>query len=105
MKAFDKEYFDVEVFAVAHHGINVYDYFVEFCVADTLLYTMYRTESLYDAPSFHAHVEENIRMKELAKESLSHGEGTVVLTFPYTVGSYETIAPWDWRYDGGVQQK
>ena len=105
MRAFDQSYFDVDVFAVSHHGINVYDYFVEFCTADTLLYTVFRTASMYDAPSGHAHLEEHARMQELAKESLSHGGGTEVLTFPYTVGESEKIASWDWKYDGGVQKR
>ena len=34
---------------------------------------------------------------------MSHGEGTVVLTFPYKVGTYEKLAPLDWKYDNGSQ--
>jgi hypothetical protein len=28
--------------------------------------------------------------------------GTVILTFPYAVGSVEKTAPCDWRYSGGI---
>lgn len=96
---YDQSYFDLDVFAVSHHGINVYDYFVEYCIADTLLYTVYRTKSLYEDSSVNAHLKEHERMQELAKESISHGEGTAVLTFPYTVGSYEIMPSFDWRYN------
>lgn len=99
MSMFEQSYFDLDMFAVSHHGINVYDYFVEYCIADTLLYTVFRTKSMYEDSSAHAHVKEHARMQELAKESISHGEGTAVLTFPYTVGSYEIMPSFDWRYN------
>lgn len=99
MNMFEQSYFDLDMFAVSHHGINVYDYFVEYCIADTLLYTVFRTKSMYEDKSAHAHLAEHARMQELAKESISHGEGTAVLTFPYTVGSYEIMPSFDWRYN------
>lgn len=99
MNIFEKTYFDLDIFAVSHHGINVYSYFVEYCIADTLLYTVFRTKSMYEDSSVHAHIKEHARMQELAKESISHGEGTAVLTFPYKVGEYEIMPSFDWRYN------
>ena len=99
MNMYEQSYFDLDIFAVSHHGINVYNYFVEYCVADTLLYTVFRTKSMYEDSSVNAHLKEHARMQELAKESISHGEGTAVLTFPYAVGSCEIMPSFDWKYN------
>lgn len=99
MMLYDREYFDVEVFSVLHHGINAYDYFTDYCTIDTLLYTSFRVGSIYEPSSKYAMVEGNKHLQESALESVSHGEGTVVLTFPYTVGSYEKLPACDWRYN------
>lgn len=100
MDFYDKEYFELEVFSVLHHGINVYDYFTDFCTVKTLLYTNRNVGSLYTATT-HAKVAENTYLQESALESLSHGNGTVVLTFPYKVGSSKTMPACDWRYNDG----
>lgn len=101
MMLYDRDYFDVEIFSVLHHGINVYDYFTDYCTIDTLLYTCFREASMYEPSSKYAMVEENKHLQESVLEYVSHGEGTVVLTFPYTVGSYEKLPACDWRYNVG----
>lgn len=100
MDFYDKDYFDVEVFAVLHHGINVFDYFTDYCTIDTLLYTSRNHGSMYTA-TWAAREEENEYLKETAAENLSHGDGTVILAFPYKVGSSENAPLCDWRYDNG----
>jgi len=102
MDFYEEEYFDLDVFAVLHHGINVYDYFTDYCTLSTILYTTRNKGSLYTA-TFAERPEENAHLKEVAKEILAHGEGTVVLSFPYEIGTAKTMEPCDWRYDGGVR--
>lgn len=103
MDMFEQEYFELDVFSVLHHGINVYDYFTGYCTIKTLLYTNRTVGSLYTATT-HAKVEENVRLQESALESLSHGNGTVVLTFPYRVGTSKTMPACDWRYTNGERE-
>lgn len=103
MDFYDKEYFDLDVFAVLHHGINVYDYFTDYCTLNTVLYTTRNLGSLYTA-TFAERPEENAHLKEVSKEYLSHGNGTVILSFPYQTGTAKTAEPCDWRYDGGVRK-
>lgn len=102
---YDKEYMDVEVFSVLHHGINVYDYFIDFCKADTLLYPGFMTASLWEywdpTRTELVAAEGNDKLKKTAKEAISHGDGTVVLTFPYKVGTAKIMKPSDWRYNNG----
>lgn len=100
MNTFDRSYCDVDIFAVLHHGINVYNYFTDFVQADTALYTSWRTLS-----PFHEHteylvsrIEENEHLKESVKECFSYGDGTVVLTFPYTVGAAKILPKNQWIY-------
>jgi beta-lactamase superfamily II metal-dependent hydrolase len=100
MDMYDKEYFELEFFSVLHHGINVYNYFTDYCKVDTLLYTNRETQSLYTA-TWAARKTENEYLKTQVKESLAHGDGTVILTFPYKIGTSTKAAPLDWKYNDG----
>ena len=107
MNMFEKEYFDLDVFAVFHHGINVWNYFTDYCKLKTVLYTNFQEASPYD-PVKHPTAgrgADNEHLRQSCEEYVSHGGGTVVLTFPYQVGEYKKMPPSDWRYDGGVQRK
>ena len=97
---YDKEYFTLDVFSVLHHGINVYNNFTDYCDIKTLLYTNRTVGSLYTATNLTKKAE-NAHLQESALESLAHGEGTIVLTFPYKVGTAKTMEPCDWRYHDG----
>jgi hypothetical protein len=100
MDMFEKDFFELDVFSVLHHGINVYDYFTDYCTVKTLLYTNRTVGSLYTATTY-AKLTQNEHLQKSALESLSHGNGTVVLTFPYKVGTAKTMPPCDWRYTNG----
>lgn len=105
MNIFEQDYFDLDVFAVFHHGINVYEYFTEYCTLKTVLYTSFREASIWDPKvAYLARVEDNEILRNSCEEYVSHGGGTVVLTFPYTVGTYEKLPPCDWRYHGFHQE-
>ena len=104
MNMFDSSYFDLDVFAVFHHAINVWDYFTDYCKYKTVLYTSWREASIWEPsrPSL-ARVAENEHLRQSCEEYVSHGNGTVVLTFPYKVGTYKVLKPLDWKYDNGVK--
>lgn len=100
MDFYGKEYFDVDVFSVLHHGINVYDFFTDYCTLDVVLYTNRTVGSLY-TDTFAARIEENKHLISVAQECISHGDGTAILTFPYVKGTVEKAEPCDWRYHDG----
>lgn len=101
---YEKPYFDLDVFAVIHHGINVYNYFTDYCTNKTVLYTSTRAGSIWneDRPTA-LRLDENERLRQSCEEYLTRGDGTLVLTFPYQVGTCEIKEPCDWRYDYGIQ--
>lgn len=99
MNVFDEEYLDLDIFAVFHHGINVYEYFTDYCTYKTVLYTSFRESSIWDASgTYLARIEDNEHLRQSCEEYVSHGGGTVVLKFPYKVGEYKKLEPCDWRY-------
>jgi len=105
MQMYEQSWFDFDVFAVFHHGINVHEYFTSYCELKTVLYTSFREASIWEPSRTElARVEDNENLRESCLEYVSHGNGTVVLTFPYKVGTYEIMEPCDWRYDGGVKR-
>ena len=102
MRIYDSDYFNLDVFAVFHHGINVYDRFTDYCNLKTILYPNYRTASYHTADDYTREAENN-HLKESALESMAFGDGTKVLTFPYEIGSAETLDLFKWEYHNGVR--
>lgn len=114
-------YFEVDVFTTPHHGINVCDWFTEHIKLKTLLYTHWREGSLWwpiehmteeekemfaDYPRERSKwavnmeaAESNAILQACATEIYSRGEGTVVMTFPYELGTVEIAEPLDWKYN------
>ena len=106
MDIFDKSYFDLDVFATLHHGINVYQYFNEYISPKTILYPSFNLGSIYTNKYPHfARLEENEQLRGRAQESYTCGGGTMTLTFPYTVGTAEKAAPCEWKYNGGIPKE
>lgn len=99
LQYFDKSYFDVDVFAALHHGINVYNSFTDFMTVDTLLYTSWRNGSIWEDGTWKEAAAENEYLRSVVKEYYHRGDGTVILTFPYTLGTAEITEPCDWRYN------
>lgn len=102
MEIYDKDYFNLDLYCVFHHGINVYNYFTDYIQANTILYTSYRCGSMYSTGS-HSHPEENDYLMSIAKEILAFGDGTKVLTFPYKIGTAATMPKKEWIYDNNEQ--
>lgn len=97
MRTYASSYFNLDLFAVFHHGIYMYDYFTDYCTLKTVLYTNYRCGSLY-ASGANAHEEENTHLIASAEEAIAWGKGTVVLSFPYEVGSAKIMSAINWIY-------
>lgn len=101
MRMLDKAYFQIDVYAVSHHGVNVYDYFTDILDVKTLLYSNWRIGSLWQDGSKYARTKENKQLIQNAREAYSHESGTVVLKFPYVVGEAYITGKTRWIYNGG----
>jgi len=102
MDMYDSEYFDLDMYCVFHHGINVYNYFTDYIKTKTILYTNYRCGSMYTTGT-HSRPEENEYLMSIAKEILAFGDGTKILTFPYTIGTSVTMPETEWIYHNNEQ--
>lgn len=92
MRIYDKTYFEVDIFTVFHHGINVYDTFTDFISYNTALYPARETKSQSTGVNA-MRVEENNYLKSKALEAYAWGDGPKVMTFPYRVGEMELLPP------------
>ena len=81
-----------------HHGFNTMDEFTDYCKVKTLLMTVYN-----DTPVRQAN--ENNYLRANVEEYFGWGEGTRVISFPYTVGSYETLPARQWIYHNPAERK
>ena len=101
----DREYFDLEIVATPHHAINMYQEFAETLKVDTMLYTSFLAGSIWQDGTWRQAEAANKYARENVKEYYHYGDGTLILTFPYTLGSIERLAPNEWEYDAGVDKR
>jgi len=99
MKMYDKKYFTVDIYVAFHHGINVYDYWTDYITFDTLIYPSYRDGSITNPEGEYAAIEENKYLQSKAKEYYSRKNGTVVLSFPYEIGTAVILDKCNWDYN------
>jgi len=92
MNNYDFKYFDVDVMTLMHHGFNTRNEFTDFCTVKTLLLTVRDVLPVRKA-------NENDYLKSKVQEYFAWGDGTKVLTFPYEVGTFETLPCTKWIYD------
>lgn len=88
---YDDEYMDVDIMNSAHHGHNIYAGTENYNQAETVLYDSY---GLFSTTWGAIAITANMNLQASAKECVSYLNGTVVLEFPYTVGSYEVLDTW-----------
>ena len=93
-ETYDKELFDFDIMATFHHGQNVYDSYVDYFNYKTVLYTTF----VIGSQTANWHLDDNLNMQQRAKECLSWGDGTKILTFPYQVGTAESLPMKEWLY-------
>ncbi len=98
MENYTAEYLNMELMTLMHHGFNTMDRFTDYCKVKTLLQTVHS-----DTPVRQAN--ENNYLRANVSEYFGWGDGTKVITFPYTVGSAETLAPKEWIYHNPADRK
>ena len=97
MNQYSKDYLTVDFFTLNHHGMNLSREFAEYATAKVMLLTVRG-----DVPI--RNIRETKTMITKASESVVWGDGTKVFTFPYVVGTYETLPLQDWRYHEGQER-
>ena len=89
---YDKEYFDLTVYQVPHHGINVYRQMSNrMGKIGTAVYPSKGVSGDAGEASFTGRKPQNSHLVSISEEAFAYGDGTKVLTFPYTVGTAETL--------------
>jgi beta-lactamase superfamily II metal-dependent hydrolase len=92
MNAYSQDYLTVNMFSALHHGHNTRGDFTKYCKVKDVV--------LYSERSF-AGGGANEVLKEQAAESFIYGDGTKILTFPYTIGTTESLPCNTWQYHVG----
>jgi len=91
---YEQEFLDFDIMASFHHGQNIYETYVDYFNYRTVLYTTF----VIGSQTANWHVEDNRRMQERAKECMSWGDGTKILTFPYQIGTAKSLPMREWCY-------
>lgn len=97
MRNYPQEYLNVDFFTLNHHGLNLSMEFADYMTAKTMLLTVRE-----DVPI--RKLRETKQMCAKASESVVWGDGTKIFTFPYEVGTYETLPQLDWIYNEGQER-
>ncbi len=100
MDIFDSTYFNLTVYQAPHHGKNVFNAFTNHCShIQTVIYPTEVKGSNASETNFAGRSVQNQYLQSRALEALSYGDGTKILTFPYTVGSAESLPEPEWIYN------
>lgn len=99
LEVFDDEYFDLHVYQAPHHGGNVYNEFSRHIQTNTVIYPT--NDAVRDTvkTSMLGRWVQNQYLQSIAAEAIDWGDGGIVLTFPYEVGSYEVLPHTNWIYN------
>lgn len=89
---FDKSFFAVDLMNVPHHGYNFYSDDLSYYTAKTLIYANPYCMNNDWWPSDRKAA--NLELQKNAEEIVCWADGSKRFTFPYTVGSVETIPSW-----------
>lgn len=90
MDAYPGEFLDCEVFTALHHCHNTTNKFTDFFKKRTILVPCKTPPQM--------HPEENEHLRQSGEEWFLYGEGTRVLTFPYTVGTSKCLPHFKRKY-------
>lgn len=85
----DQSYMDLDMMNVNHHGVNIDLENLDYYKCETLLYSGWCTYTIYYPQEIR---DGMLKMQdEYCEEYMSYVYGSIVLEFPYTVGSYRTL--------------
>lgn len=97
MRNYSQEYLNVDFYTLNHHGMNLSMEFADYMTAKTMLLTVRE-----DVPI--RKLRETKKMCAKATESVVWGDGTKIFTFPYKVGTFETLPQLEWIYNEGEER-
>lgn len=89
---YDKDYFELAVYQVPHHGINVYRQMSNrLGKIGTAVYPSKGVSGDAGEASFTGRKPQNEHLMSISEEAFGYGDGTKILTFPYQVGTAKTL--------------
>lgn len=88
MSTYSQEYMTMDIFQALHHSSNTWNTFTDFCTTKTILAA---DASFRDTAANNYLLEQSI-------EWLAWGDGTKIMTFPYEVGTAESLPNIEWIY-------
>lgn len=97
IRNYPKEYLEVDFFTLNHHGLNLSMEFADYMTAKTMLLTVRDVVPIRK-------LREIKWMCAKAEESVVWGDGTKIFTFPYNVGTYETLPQLECIYNDGQER-
>ena len=100
---FDSTYFDLDIYQAPHHDIYVYKEFVRACSRiSTVIHANHESVDVRPESSNLGRVVDNIYLENYAEESLSYYDGAKILTFPYKVGTAQTLPHREWIHSNDI---
>ena len=94
---YSQEYLTLDLFTLNHHGFNTSTSFTDYITVKTLLLTVQKQLPVRK-------IRETKYFISKVKETMNWGDGTKILTFPYEMGSYETLPCNEWKYHQDVER-
>lgn len=94
---YSREYLDLDLFTLNHHGFNTSVSFADYVKVKTLLLTLQSQLPVRK-------IRQTQYFISKVQETLNWGDGTKILSFPYEIGSYETLPCNDWKYHQGIER-
>ena len=94
---YSQEYLTLDLFTLNHHGFNTSVSFTDYITVKTLLLTVQNQLPVRK-------IRETKYFISKVQETMNWGDGTKVLTFPYEIGSYETLPCNEWKYHKDIER-
>ena len=94
---YSQEYLTLDLFTLNHHGFNTSVSFTDYITVKTLLITVQKQLPVRK-------IRETKYFISKVQETMDWGDGTKVLTFPYEIGSYETLSCNEWKYHKDIER-
>ena len=94
---YSQEYLTLDLFTLNHHGFNTSVSFTDYITVKSLLLTVQKQLPVRK-------IRETKYFISKVQETLNWGDGTKVLTFPYEMGSYETVPCNEWKYHQDIER-
>lgn len=97
MENYSREYLNVDILTLNHHGFNTYPKFTDYVSVKTLLLMLQKQLPIRK-------IRETKQFMAKTEESLAWGDGTKIFTFPYKSGSYECLPCREWMYHKDIER-